>query len=300
MTSSYSVKSSLLDAAARLNSEEAGYEAQLLLQAVLGVNRAWIISHENDVLETLSNIAFEALINRRLNGEPVAYILGHREFYGLDLLVTPDTLIPRPDTETLVEAVLAKIPVAYPANSLYEEISVLDLGTGSGAIALAIAKNRPEVLLTAVDASIGALEVAKKNAQNLAISNVQFVLSHWFDGLADENNGCAKFDIIVSNPPYIEQNDIHLSQGDLRFEPISALASGKDGLDDIRQIIDDCLIHLKPQGWLMLEHGYNQAESVADLMAETGLTCIATIKDLGGNDRVTIAKNPLIVSTHWD
>ena len=299
MTSSYSVKSSLLGAAARLNSEEAGYEAQLLLQAVLGVNRAWIISHANDVLETLSNIAFEALINRRLNGEPVAYILGHREFYGLDLLVTPDTLIPRPDTETLVEAVLAKIPVAYPANSLYEEISVLDLGTGSGAIALAIAKNRPEVLLTAVDASIGALEVAKKNAQNLAISNVQFVLSHWFDGLADENNGCAKFDIIVSNPPYIEQSDIHLSQGDLRFEPISALASGKDGLDDIRQIIDSCLIHLKPQGWLMLEHGYNQAESVTDLMAETGLTCMTTIKDLGGNDRVTIAKNPLIVSTHW-
>ena len=299
MTSSYSVKSSLLGAAARLNSEEAGYEAQLLLQSVLGVNRAWIISHANDVLETLSNIAFEALINRRLNCEPVAYILGHREFYGLDLLVTPDTLIPRPDTETLVEAVLAKIPVAYPANSLYEEISVLDLGTGSGAIALAIAKNRPEVLLTAVDASIGALEVAKKNAQNLAISNVQFVLSHWFDGLADENNGCAKFDIIVSNPPYIEQSDIHLSQGDLRFEPISALASGKDGLDDIRQIIDSCLIHLKPQGWLMLEHGYNQAESVTDLMAETGLTCMTTIKDLGGNDRVTIAKNPLIVSTHW-
>ena len=300
MTSSYSVKSSLLGAVAQLNSEEAGYEAQLLLQAVLGVNRAWIISHANDVLETLSNIAFEALINRRLNGEPVAYILGHRDFYGLDLLVTPDTLIPRPDTETLVEAVLAKIPVAYPANSLYEEISVLDLGTGSGAIALAIAKNRPEVLLTAVDASIGALEVAKKNAQNLAISNVQFVLSHWFDGLADENNGYAKFDIIVSNPPYIEQSDIHLSQGDLRFEPISALVSGKDGLDDIRQIIDSCLIHLKPQGWLMLEHGYNQAESVADLMAETGLICIATIKDLGGNDRVTIAKNPLIVSTHWD
>ena len=299
MTSSYSVKSSLLGAAARLNSEEAGYEAQLLLQAVLGVNRAWIISHANDVLETLSNIAFEALINRRLNGEPVAYILGHREFYGLDLLVTPDTLIPRPDTETLVEAVLAKIPVAYPANSLYDGISVLDLGTGSGAIALAIAKNRPEVLLTAVDASIGALEVAKKNAQNLAISNVQFVLSHWFDGLADENNGYAKFDIIVSNPPYIEQSDIHLSQGDLRFEPISALASGKDGLDDIRQIIDSCLIHLKPQGWLMLEHGYNQAESVTDLMAETGLTCMTTIKDLGGNDRVTIAKNPLIVSTHW-
>ncbi len=283
-----------------LNPGEARIEAYMLLQQVLGVNHAWLISHENDAIENSREEAFKALFNRRLNGEPIAYILGHREFYGLDLLVTPDTLIPRPDTETLVEAVLAKIPVAYPANFLYAEISVLDLGTGSGAIALAIAKNRPEVLLTAVDASIGALEVAKKNAQNLAISNVQFVLSHWFDGLADENNGCAKFDIIVSNPPYIEQNDIHLSQGDLRFEPISALASGEDGLDDIRQIIDNCLIYLKPQGWLMLEHGCNQAESVADLMAETGLTCIVTIKDLGGNDRVTIAKNSLIVSTHWD
>lgn len=283
-----------------LNPGEARIEAYMLLQQVLGVNHAWLISHENDAIENSREEAFKALFNRRLNGEPIAYILGHREFYGLDLLVTPDTLIPRPDTETLVEAVLAKIPVAYPANSLYAEISVLDLGTGSGAIALAIAKNRPEVLLTAVDASIGALEAAKKNAQNLAISNVQFVLSHWFDGLADENNGCAKFDIIVSNPPYIEQNDIHLSQGDLRFEPISALASGEDGLDDIRQIIDNCLIYLKPQGWLMLEHGCNQAESVADLMAETGLTCIVTIKDLGGNDRVTIAKNSLIVSTHWD
>ena len=283
-----------------LDPGEARIEAYMLLQQVLGVNHAWLISHENDAIENSREEAFKALFNRRLNGEPIAYILGHREFYGLDFLVTPDTLIPRPDTETLVEAVLAKIPVAYPANFLYAEISVLDLGTGSGAIALAIAKNRPEVLLTAVDASIGALEVAKKNAQNLAISNVQFVLSHWFDGLADENNGCAKFDIIVSNPPYIEQNDIHLSQGDLRFEPISALASGEDGLDDIRQIIDNCLIYLKPQGWLMLEHGCNQAESVADLMAETGLTCIVTIKDLGGNDRVTIAKNSLIVSTHWD
>lgn len=300
MTSSHSIKASLLNASARLNSEEASHEAQLLLQSVLDVNRAWLISHAHDALETSQHIAFEALLNRRLSGEPIAYILGHREFYGLDLLVTPDTLIPRPDTETLVEAALAKIPVISSKNSLYDGLSILDLGTGTGAIALAIAKNRPEVLVTAVDASVGALEVAHQNAQTLNITNIQFVLSHWFDGLTDENNACAKFDIIVSNPPYIEQNDAHLSQGDLRFEPISALASGEDGLDDIRQIIDNCLIYLKPQGWLMLEHGYNQAELVADLMAEMGLTCISTIKDLGANDRVTIAKNPLIVSTHWD
>jgi release factor glutamine methyltransferase len=283
---------------------ESKFEAQLLLQAAAQVNRAWLIAHENDALQANIHVVFEALLVRRLQGEPIAYILGHKEFYGLDLLVTPDTLIPRPDTETLVEAALSKIPQNGTSQSSSfsrnDRINILDLGTGTGAIALAIAKNRPIVFVTAVDASIGALEVAKINAHNLAIDNIQFVLSNWFDGLTDENNACEKFDIIVSNPPYIEQNDTHLSQGDLRFEPISALASGEDGLADIRQIIDNCLIYLKPQGWLMLEHGYNQAELVADLMAETGLTCISTIKDLGGNNRVTIAKNPLIVSTHWD
>lgn len=314
MTSSHSIKASLLAASARINTEDASYEAQLLLQAVLGVNRAWLISHAHDVLEASPHFAFEALLSRRLNGEPIAYILGHREFYGLDLLVTPDTLIPRPDTETLVEAALSKIPQSNNSHipsfrrdrkGLPPRMSVLDLGTGTGAIALAIAKNRPEVFVTAVDVSVGALEVAKKNAANLGILNVEFVLSHWFENLNLENNSRAifaseKFDIIVSNPPYIEQNDAHLSQGDLRFEPMSALASGEDGLADIRQIIDNCLIYLKPQGWLMLEHGYNQAELVADLMAETGLTGVATLKDLGGNNRVTIGKNSLIVSTHWD
>lgn len=263
-------------------------EAQLLLQTTLKINRAWLISHENDALQASNHADFQALLSRRLQGEPIAHILGQREFYGLDLIVTPDTLIPRPDTETLVEAALVKIQ----SNVRY---SVLDLGTGTGAIALAIAKNRPLANVMAVDASEAALKIAKKNAQNLAIPNVQFVLSNWFDELTGE-----KFDVIASNPPYIEQDDVHLSQGDLRFEPISALASGVDGLNDIRCIIDNCLIYLKPQGWLMLEHGYNQAASVADLMAHAGLTNIETIKDLGGNNRVTIAKNPLIVSTHWD
>jgi release factor glutamine methyltransferase len=217
----------------------------------------------------------------------------------LDLLVTPDTLIPRPDTETLVEVALAKIPPNETTQNLSfllnDELAILDLGTGTGAIALAIAKNRPQARVKAVEASYSALEVAKKNAQNLSINNIEFVLSNWFESLANQ-----RFDVIVSNPPYIEEQDVHLTQGDLRFEPTSALASGADGLDDIRQIINDCLIYLNPQGWLMLEHGYNQAEQVSDLMADAGLINIETIKDLGNNDRVTIGKNPLIVSTHWD
>ena len=326
MTAPHSIKAVLANASALLSTEEAKLEAQLLLQHVLNVNRAWLIAHESDVLEANSHAVFEALLKRRLSGEPMAYILGSREFYGLSLLVTPDTLIPRPDTETLVEAALAKIPQGAITKNLSfrrksessgveqhgyetldsdfrrndelgrnEDLSVLDLGTGTGAIALAIAKNRPQASITAVDASEAALEVAIKNAQHLSINNVEFVLSNWFENLSNQ-----RFDIIVSNPPYIEDHDVHLTQGDLRFEPMSALASGADGLDDIRQIIGDCLIYLKPQGWLMLEHGYNQAEQVADLMSEAGLTNIETIKDLGNNDRVTLGKNPLIVSTHWD
>lgn len=287
MPNTQSIKSALAFATVKLNHDEAKLEAQLLLQHVLNVNRAWLIAHENDALQANQHAAFEALLNRRLNGEPIAYILGGRAFYGLDLLVTPDTLIPRPDTETLVEAALAQIPIAaHP--------SILDLGTGSGAIALAIAKNRPQASVIAVDASKAALAVAKKNAQNLSIDNVEFVLSNWFQHLNNQ-----PFDVILSNPPYIEENDAHLSQGDLRFEPISALSSGEDGLNDIRQIIENSLVHLLPQGWLMLEHGFNQADKVADLMANTGFVSIETIKDFGGNNRVTIGKNPLIVSTHW-
>ena len=271
-----------------LDAQDARLEAQLLLQHALNVNRAWLIAHENDALEANIHAAFQALLTRRLQGEPIAYILGYREFYGLDLLVTAATLIPRPDTETLVEAALLRILSNKPSQ-------VLDLGTGSGAIALAIAKHRPQASVTGVDASSTALEVAIKNAQRLKIDNAKFLPSNWFEAVEHQ-----QFDVIVSNPPYIEQNDHHLQQGDLRFEPLSALASGADGLDDIRQIVADCLIYLKPQAWLMLEHGYNQAASVADLMADIGLVDINTCKDLGGNDRVTMGKNPLIVSTHWD
>ncbi|PKO45235.1 MAG: peptide chain release factor N(5)-glutamine methyltransferase [Betaproteobacteria bacterium HGW-Betaproteobacteria-22] len=316
------IKEALLAAQAMLSdtheASEAKLEAQLLLQHVLNVNRAWLITHESDALQTNTHAAFESLLNRRLTGEPIAHILGYREFFGFKLKVTPDTLIPRPDTETLVETALSKIPKnTTPApfqrtsgssdfqqyqDKMFDSeprrddsFDILDLGTGSGAIAIAIAKHAPYVEVTAADASTAALAIAKENAAALQISNVQFLSSNWFSSLKG-----TRFDIIVSNPPYIEQDDTHLSQGDLRFEPMSALASGADGLDDIRHIITTCIIHLKPQSWLMLEHGYNQAERVADLMANAGLVDIETIHDLGGNDRVTIGKNPLIVSTHWD
>ena len=271
-----------------LEASDARLEAQLLLQTAAHKNRAWLIAHEGEALTGSIAQAFEALLKRRLQGEPIAYILGMREFYGLNLMVNQDTLIPRPDTETLVDAALAKI-------SNHAAASILDLGTGSGAIALALALHRPQANVIAADASLAALKMAEKNAQDLAIHNVAFVLSDWFSRIPQQ-----QFDLIVSNPPYIENNDIHLSLGDLRFEPLSALASGLDGLDDIRHIIEHSLLYLKPQGWLMLEHGFNQATQVADLMAENGLIDIVTLQDLGGNNRVTLAKNPLIVSKHWD
>lgn len=281
---SNTIKAALLHASAQLKAlsaepESSAFEAQLFLQQVLKVNRAWLIAHADDVLDAEPYKAFEDLLARRLAGEPVAYILGEREFFGLKLKVTPDTLIPRPDTETLVEAALAKIP------NNNTEFKVLDLGTGTGAIALAIASERSLSKITALDASSAALKVAQENALTLKINNVQFVLSDWFSALSGQ-----KFDVIVSNPPYIEQDDIHLSQGDVRFEPLSALASGQDGLDDIRHIIQHAPHYLKPSGWLMFEHGYNQAQQVAALLNDAGFSEIAYALDLAGIQRATFGR----------
>jgi len=262
-----------------LELHEASIEANLLCQQVLDVNRAWLISHANDALEANQQAAFEALVHRRLNSEPIAYILGSREFYGLALKTTPATLIPRPDTETLVEAALAKIP----QNAI---LNILDLGTGTGAVALAIASNRPQTKICAVDSCLEALKVATENAQSLKLLNVRLIESNWFSALALDKEA-EKFDVIVSNPPYIAQDDAHLKQGDLRFEPLSALASGKDGLDDIRQIIQDAPIYLNPNGWLMLEHGFDQAEAVAALLSERGFSQIDHARDIAGTLRVT-------------
>ena len=258
-----------------LEKSEAFNEMKLLMRHFLGVDAAWLISHENDSLEANQLEALEALVQRRLNGEPIAYILGSREFYGLQLKTTPATLIPRPDTETLVEAALAKIPQNASLN-------ILDLGTGTGAVALAIASQRPQTKVTAVDASLEALKVATENAQSLNLSNVRLIESNWFSALGGE-----KFDVIVSNPPYIAKDDEHLKQGDLRFEPLSALASGVDGLDDIRKIIQDAPDYLNPNGWLMLEHGYNQAHAVAALLNARGFSKVDHAKDIAGTLRVT-------------
>jgi release factor glutamine methyltransferase len=266
----------VLSRALSIQTDEAGADVRLLLQNVLNVNHAWLISHANDPLSADQSNAFNALFDRRLAGEPMAYILGQREFYGLNLKTTLATLIPRPDTEVLVESALAKIPTDKPTN-------LLDLGTGSGAIALSIASQRPLAKITAVDFSEKALQVAQENAASLNLNHVDFVQSSWFVSLANR-----KFDLIVSNPPYIAKDDLHLSRGDLRFEPISALASGVDGLDDIRIIIKQAPQYLNQDGWLMLEHGYDQAAAVASLLSERGFTQVSHVLDLAGIQRVTL------------
>ncbi len=262
-----------------ISAEEAAVDVRFLLQQALNVNHAWLISHAHDKLTDEQTDSFNALFQRRLAGEPMAYILGRREFYGLALRTTNSTLIPRPDTETLVEAALAKI-------STDKVISVLDLGTGTGAIALAIASQRPQAQVTAIDVSVEALKIAIENSQLLKLNHVKFIESSWFSGLAETAN--KTFDVIVSNPPYIREDDVHLSQGDLRFEPISALASGVDGLDDIRMIIKQAPQYLNQGGWLMLEHGYDQADAVARLLSERGFTQVSHVLDLAGIERVTL------------
>lgn len=255
---------------------EASIEAQILLMHVLDVNRAWLLAHGSDEVSEQPALHFGKLLQRRIDGEPVAYILGYREFYGLKLKVTPATLIPRPDTETLVELALEKISCP---------MQILDLGTGTGAIALAIAQHSAQSNVMAVDASQAALEVAEANRQTLQLDNVTLLHSHWFSQLANRT-----FDLIVSNPPYIEADDQHLLQGDLRFEPLSALAAGVDGLSDIRDIITHAPGYLNAGGWLLLEHGYNQSEAVQKLYKTAGFQQIQTLRDLGGNPRVTLAQ----------
>jgi release factor glutamine methyltransferase len=264
----------MLQAVDTFDVSEARSEVQALLQAVLLVNRAYLLAHPERVLTGQEFSRYQSCLQRRLQGEPLAYILGEREFFGLKFNVTPATLIPRSDTELLVELALAHITSAG--------CRVLDLGTGSGAIALSIAHSRPDVEVTAVDASEPALSVAQENASRLEIRNVRFALSDWFSALAGR-----RFNLIISNPPYIAANDRHLEQGDLRFEPANALASGEDGLDDIRRIIYEAGAHLESGGWLMLEHGYDQSEQVRDQLRGAGFENVCSDKDLAGIERVS-------------
>lgn len=266
------VRHVLADAATQLGDR---LEAEVLLAHVLGKPRSWLIAHADDALDAAPAAAFAALVQRRHAGEPVAYITGRRGFWSLELEVTPATLIPRPETELLVELALERLTLTASSR-------VADLGTGSGAIALAIARERPRARVVATDASAAALAVARRNAERLGIANIAFTQGDWLAPLADH-----RFDVILSNPPYIEADDPHLAQGDLRFEPASALASGLDGLDDIRRIVGDARVHLEPNGWLMMEHGWNQGDAVRAVLEAAGYREVFTARDLEQRDRVS-------------
>lgn len=267
------VKTLLASATARLGER---VDAEALLLHVLDKPRSWLFSHADDDPGKDVRAAFSSLVERRLQGEPVAYITGRRGFWSLDLEVTSATLIPRPETELLVELALQRLPPETTA-------TIVDLGTGSGAIALALASERPRSRVVAVDASADALVVARRNGVRVGVSNVQFLQGDWLAPLNDQ-----RVELIVSNPPYIEASDLHLGQGDLRFEPVSALASGGDGLDDIRRIVRDARDHLLPGGWLLVEHGWDQGAAVRGLMIAMGLAKVSTARDLESRDRVTL------------
>jgi len=252
-------------------------DAHLLLGHVLGRSRTWLLSHDTDLLAPKAQACYLALLARRAEGEPAAYLLGDKEFFGLSLRVTPDTLIPRPDTEILVHWALEHLPPDQPRR-------VLDLGTGSGAIALALAHERPLAEVSAVDASLGALQVALRNAATLGL-RLRGLPGSWFTPVAG-----GRFDLIVSNPPYIAEGDPHLPS--LCHEPLRALVSGADGLRDLCDIIDGASAHLRPGAWLLLEHGAGQAEPVRQRLVEQGFVDVDTRHDIEGRPRCTGGRWP--------
>ena len=272
-----SVSGLLADAAARIGGANGRLEAETLLAHVLGKTRAWLYAWPEYALDAEQHAAYENMVEARAHGEPIAYLTGHREFWSLDLQVTRDVLIPRHETELLVQLALARIPRDV-------DTTVADLGTGSGAIALALAQERPRAHVLATDASAAALVVARANAERLTLSNVEFARGDWCDALDQRT-----FDVIVSNPPYIASGDAHLDIGDLRSEPLSALASGSDGLDAIRRIVAQVPAHLRDGGWLLLEHGWDQAARVRELFEQCGFFAISTAHDDAGHERVTMA-----------
>lgn len=265
----------LLNEAQLPDSPSARLDAELLLAAALGKPRSFLRTWPERVVSREAHDLFDSFVARRRAGEPVAYILGRQGFWSLDLEVAPHTLIPRPDTELLVETALDLLP-ATPAR-------VLDLGTGTGAIALALACERPGWQVQGVDRVAEAVALAERNRERLDLANAAFRASQWFSELAGQ-----RFSLIVSNPPYIPSADPHLAQGDVRFEPSSALVSGADGLDDIRLIIEQAPAHLESGGWLMLEHGFDQADAVRDLLLTHGFARVESRRDLGGHERISL------------
>ncbi|TXK60541.1 peptide chain release factor N(5)-glutamine methyltransferase [Alkalisalibacterium limincola] len=275
-----SVSHHLAEAARRLQegSDSARLDAELMLCHVLRCSRAWLFAHADDPLEPGAAGEFHRLLRRRLQGEPIAHILGRRGFWTLDLAVDASTLIPRPETELLVEAALARIGEGT-------HLRVLDLGTGTAAVALAIASERPRAEIVAVEQSPGAIDLARRNVDASGLRNVALRQGSWYAPVAGE-----RFSVIVSNPPYIASGDPHLDHGDVRFEPRSALVAGVDGLDDIRVIVAGAAAHLEPGGWLMLEHGHDQGEAVRTLMATAGMGEVGSRQDLAGHERVSFGR----------
>ena len=256
------------------NSNTARLDAEVLLCHVIQKDRSFLFTWPEHILTAQQEADFKKLVSLRQTGHPVAYLTGERDFWTLKLAVSPTTLIPRPDTELLVEQALS-IPLPDLAR-------VVDLGTGTGAIALALASEQPGWQVEGVDKFDSAVQLAKMNAHQNTIQNVQFHQGDWCENLPDHH-----YHMIVSNPPYICNDDVHLSEGDVRFEPGTALASGPDGLDDIRIIIQQAVSKLLPSGWLLFEHGFHQAEAIQQLLATAGFVDIKTTRDLAGHDRVT-------------
>lgn len=278
----HDAKTALETASNRLTGrvENPSLEAELLLAHSLGKTRSHLRAWPEKPLSNEEQDAFEALLFRRLAGEPIAYLTGEREFWSLSLRVGPGVLIPRPETEQLVECALHHLPQD-------KEVRIADLGTGSGAIALALATERPQARIIATDNSSIALAMAQDNAKRLGLTRVEFLMSDWLKALENQ-----RFDLIVSNPPYIPEDDPHLLSGDLPAEPRSALSSGPDGLDDIHHIVANALQRLNPGGWLLLEHGFDQGAAVRNLFNTCGYTEVKTNLDLGSRERVTQGRRP--------
>jgi release factor glutamine methyltransferase len=284
VTNEVSIAAAINDGMARLSSgigssqnDSRRLDSQLILAQILGCNRAWLIAHDDDNLNQVQQSTYQANIEKRAEGIPIAYILGEQEFWSLPFRVTDSVLIPRPETELLVEEVLSLHPD--------RAIQIADLGTGTGAIAIALALENPNDSIIAVDKSIAAIRVAAENRQSLGATNVNLCVGNWLSSFAP-----ASLDIVVSNPPYIAMGDEHLPA--LKHEPTEALVSGADGLDDIKQIIASGIATLKSGGLIAVEHGYNQQTAVINLMLQAGYRNIVGKQDLAGQPRVTIAERP--------
>ena len=266
----------------RLPGEAARLEAELLLAHVLACPRSHVLAWPDRRLDAEQARRYAHLVARRAAGVPIAYLLGRRAFWTFDLEVTPDTLIPRPETELLVEAALARLPAEQP-------VRVLDAGTGSGAVALALARERPRARVLAVERSAAALRVAERNRRRLQLHNVLLLRGDWLAAIAP-----ASLDLVVANPPYVAAGDPHLRQGDLVHEPSCALVAGADGLEALRSLIPQAAACLRPNGWLLVEHGHDQAPAVATLAKTAGFQAVRLHRDLAGLPRVTEAQGAAV------